>query len=613
MTLHPRPTAIVSLFLFLLLQAFQGLCATEAPDDDPTSTLDSLLLLLKAPLVDSVREDVHLAIFFELAFQDNTRALAHLDTCILLAEKENSNRSLGRFYNNQGVIHNVSGRMEQALKSFMKALEYTELANDTENHINILGNLSSIHLYKNQLNRARYYNQKVFELIDKDVDADVYMKTLNNLAIIAKKEGDFEDAFQAYTEIIDLAKKNGNTRSEANALNNLAIWYLDSGEPETALKLLEEALPLNLAIDDRIQQLLNHLNMGRVFLELQRPEEALAQSILAIDIAEDEGYKEEEALAYKLSADALQALERFSEAFLALQTYTERILTYKKEIYDSELMELQETFDFERQEQDISYLKEKESLQTALLDKRQNQIYLFIALLLLTITVLAIVYYLFAEKKKVAQLLEVKNKKIETLIRELHHRVKNNLQIVSSLLNLQYQRTADPSTKEAIREGQSRLEAMTLIHKNLYMHEDFSGINMKDYLDFLTKSLAISYGFPVEAVHTRVELKEPMFNLDQAIPLGLIVNELASNAFKYAFDGLPVDTVRLELELLETENKKVALHIKDNGKGLPANLIPEQSSSFGLRLVNTLSRQLDSTLTLTRDRGTSYQLEFDRK
>ncbi|EIM73025.1 signal transduction histidine kinase [Nitritalea halalkaliphila LW7] len=274
-------------------------------------------------------------------------------------------------------------------------------------------------------------------------------------------------------------------------------------------------------MENRYQQLLNHLNMGRVLLELRRYQEALAQSELAISIAEEEAYKEEEALAYQLAADALQGLRRYAEAFSALQTYSERILAYKKEMYDSELMELQETFDFERQEQDINYLKEKETLQAALLDKRQNQIYLFTALLLLTVAVLGIVYYLFAEKKKVAQVLEVKNKKIETLIRELHHRVKNNLQIVSSLLNLQYQRTADPSTKEAIREGQSRLEAMTLIHKNLYMHEDFSGINMKDYLDFLTKSLAISYGFPVEAVHTRVELKEPMFNLDQAIPLGL--------------------------------------------------------------------------------------------
>ncbi|EIM73026.1 signal transduction histidine kinase [Nitritalea halalkaliphila LW7] len=91
------------------------------------------------------------------------------------------------------------------------------------------------------------------------------------------------------------------------------------------------------------------------------------------------------------------------------------------------------------------------------------------------------------------------------------------------------------------------------------------------------------------------------------------MNELASNAFKYAFDTLPTEAARLELELFETASNKVSLRIKDNGKGLPEHLVPEQSSSFGLRLVNTLSRQLDSTLSLMREGGTSYQLEFERK
>ncbi|EIM73024.1 hypothetical protein A3SI_18774 [Nitritalea halalkaliphila LW7] len=104
--------------LYLLLQAYPTLCAAQAPD--APSRLDSLLLRLHDPLVDSVRREVHLGIFMELAFQDNARALAHLDTCIQIAEAENAIRSLGRFYNNQGVIHNISGRPDQALKSFLK-------------------------------------------------------------------------------------------------------------------------------------------------------------------------------------------------------------------------------------------------------------------------------------------------------------------------------------------------------------------------------------------------------------------------------------------------------------------------------------------------------------
>ncbi len=200
-----------------------------------------------------------------------------------------------------------------------------------------------------------------------------------------------------------------------------------------------------------------------------------------------------------------------------------------------------------------------------------------------------------------------KNKKIETLMKELHHRVKNNLQVISSLLGLQSMKLQDEAAKRAVVEGKGRIRAMSLIHQKLYQDADVTSIDIREYLDNLIQELVQSYGM-AEKLKTSVQAPKLAFDADRALPLGLIVNELVSNSLKYAFADVTKPELRIDLK--EIAPGKFDLKVKDNGPGLPENLDLENLDSFGMRLVKILIKQLKGTLQLRNDLGLVVEIGF---
>jgi two-component sensor histidine kinase len=203
-----------------------------------------------------------------------------------------------------------------------------------------------------------------------------------------------------------------------------------------------------------------------------------------------------------------------------------------------------------------------------------------------------------------------KNRRIQTLMRELHHRVKNNLQVVSSLLGLQSMKLKDPVARKAVSEGKDRLRAMSLIHQKLYQNEDAISLNIKEYISNLVTELAQSYGYQNK---TRFILDIPSIELDadNTLPLGLIVNELVSNTFKYAFKH--VDEPELEIKLLQEGEKDFSFLLRDNGPGFPDGFDIDQANSFGTKLVSILVKQLNGTMTINQENGLTYRINFHFK
>lgn len=233
---------------------------------------------------------------------------------------------------------------------------------------------------------------------------------------------------------------------------------------------------------------------------------------------------------------------------------------------------------------------------------KQNSIIILLISLLVVVIILFILYKTYRQKEKQTIWLNEKNKQIELLIRELHHRVKNNLQTISSLLSLQSIKVEDDRAKAALKEGQSRVDAMALIHQKLYIDDDLRGVDMEEYLQALIASLASAHGYKTEIVTQQINMKSKTLDVDLAIPLGLIINELVINSFKHAFHHIshPALLVRIE-----ENNNQLEVNIADNGIGLkdPENL---QSKSFGFKLVKTLVQQLKATLIAKNNNGTSF-------
>lgn len=197
----------------------------------------------------------------------------------------------------------------------------------------------------------------------------------------------------------------------------------------------------------------------------------------------------------------------------------------------------------------------------------------------------------------------------ESLLKEVHHRVKNNLQLISSLLNLQASKIDDPRTAELFAESRNRVRSMALVHENLYRAGNFSSVPMATHIKNLSTQLARAYGAAERRISLSVDAAQVDLDLDQAISCGLILNELVSNALKHAFPDEPTTDGQVRISFLRTEGSRVVLRVHDNGRGLPPK--SERVDSLGMQLVADLSDQLNGNLEIATENGTQVSVTFE--
>ncbi|HVN73470.1 MAG TPA: histidine kinase dimerization/phosphoacceptor domain -containing protein [Methanoregula sp.] len=191
----------------------------------------------------------------------------------------------------------------------------------------------------------------------------------------------------------------------------------------------------------------------------------------------------------------------------------------------------------------------------------------------------------------------------EVLLKEIHHRVKNNLQIVISLLYLQAKKTSDPASSAGLMDSQARVRSMALIHEKLYRAGDLASVDFDGYLSVLASELMVSYGIDRQRVDIRVDAKNLPLSIRSAIPLGLIMNELISNSLKYAFGSSRYGEIRITGA---EEDGKMVIRFRDNGCGIPGTIDWRHTDSLGLNLVQMLVRQLKGTVDLLPANGTEF-------
>jgi two-component sensor histidine kinase len=202
-------------------------------------------------------------------------------------------------------------------------------------------------------------------------------------------------------------------------------------------------------------------------------------------------------------------------------------------------------------------------------------------------------------------------KEKEVLLKEIHHRVKNNLQVISSLLNLQSESITDTHSLEKFRESQNRVRSMALVHEKLYESKDLSRINFAEYIEAFMDVVNRSYNITDGRVklHVNMEMEDNFFNIDTAIPCALLLNELISNAFKYAFPGQREGN--LYFNFRQKGKGSYQMEIKDDGIGLPKKINLKKSSSLGLQLVDMLTEQINGKIKILNKGGTTFTIDFN--
>lgn len=209
--------------------------------------------------------------------------------------------------------------------------------------------------------------------------------------------------------------------------------------------------------------------------------------------------------------------------------------------------------------------------------------------------------------KQYEQRLEASLKEKEILLKEIHHRVKNNMQIISSLLNLQAKYVTDERTLEIFHEGRNRIRTMALIHEKLYGPKDFTRINFVEYLNELCSFLLKAYKIDYQKISIKIDIENIYLDMDQALTLGFIINELVSNSLKYAFPNGLEGQIKISLKKNENQN---LLRVYDNGIGIPPEIDFGKTSTLGLQLVQMFAEQISGSVELRRGEGTEFLIEF---
>ena len=342
--------------------------------------------------------------------------------------------------------------------------------------------------------------------------------------------------------------------------------------------------------------------MGIACRYLGRYKEALEHLFAAIQLTKDlgqesetvNGYYQEMVICYKAIGDYEQAL-----------AYQDEVIALKDKVYAEKVATLEEeTFaKYETGKKDqLLASQEADLAQKAYTQKLTIAVTSVMAVLLLTL------FYFFRKNQQTNTELNIKNQENELLLKEVHHRVKNNLEMVSSLLKLQSVKTKDAAAKDVMLASQNRVQSMGIIHQKLYQGKNLAAIEMLDYFKNLGENTLDAFGLN-EVVEIIYNMNPVELDVDTAVPIGLIVNELLTNSLKYAFPEGGKGIITLSLK--EIDNSQLHLVVADNGIGKPQNAAP-RGTGFGTQLVELLTSQLQGTAKSDYQHGTQWSFYLEK-
>lgn len=513
------------------------------------------------------------------AVGDYPTALDFAYQALRIAEKINDLTQLANIHNNIGMIYYLSGMQNKSTEYFLKSLEDNIKSNNKQGMAIGYLNMSSIFIEKNELKKALDFLQKALQI----------NKEFNYNVAIA----------QCYTELSNIQFLKKNTDSALIYINWAKDIYLQ----------LKDSLGLAKA----------YLYRGK-YIKNQNIHAALEELIVAeryitpnMDLKQKISIYSALSELYALKKDYKNAYRSFHYTNLLKDSLND--FEQKKKV-----QEMQIRFETKRMENEISRLqqiteaKEKENtIQQYELkrSKSQQALLLFIVSSLVVMSVLLIVILFNRTKlnRKLSlqnlQILKQKEEK-ETLLKEIHHRVKNNLQIVNSLLRLQSNQINDEKITELFEEAQNRIITMALIHEKIYRTENLAQIDFKEYIEALSGNLVKTYNLnKLIKIEKNIEVEH--FGIDQLVPIGLILNEMLSNSFKHAFTNVIEGKIWISFKI--NSEKKYELIVGDNGKGLNSVEF-ENPSSLGLELIKTFTEQLNGLIELNTKKGTEYKIVF---
>lgn len=561
------------------------------------------------------------------------------DKLIAAAQKEANQKQLGQLYLELGTFYQKQELYSKSLDLLLQSsvllassfstersniiipeLEESpntyllEIPKDAAIICEVYNKIGGVYFKQQNYKKAKKYWKKTYQVAEQYKSAKHLASACNNLGELERLDNNLEKALNYYNRALFLQKTTKDSLDMLVSWSNIGSIHLKMGKAALAKQYYDEAYQVAKNSNNTTALLYSYRDYSAYYQQKKQVNQSLQWTKKSLALAQEQGRTDIRLEAHKRLAELYEQQKLWDSLVVHQELWSklqqENIQQGRKKM----TLQIEAEFLVNQQEKEVLRWR-----QETLLAKEKNykkdllQWAISISLLLLLLPALWGLYLTKKHNREVStqmQHIEQQNAEKEILLKEIHHRVKNNLQVVTSLLHLQSHDIKDPATRALFDQSQYRINAMAMIHEMLYQSSDLSAIDYQTYLKQLINKLVRSIKGSETAVQLELNITPLHLNIDTAIPLGLLINELITNSLKYGLDK-GKDSI-LTVHLTASKEGNYLLEIGDNGKGMQNDWTKTaKPQSLGLRLVKQLALQLEGQLIQQKDKpGTHYQLQF---
>ncbi len=587
------------LVVFLLIMP-----ATLFAQKEGQELLDSLLKQLSAAKNDTNKVTLESRIAFEYGNVNPDEGITHGMQALALAKELKFNRGLENIYSALGTNCFIKSDFPKGMEYFflcLKAAEESGRKSDIEIR---LYNISSAYFNIGDFSKALEYSSKSLKIAKEIKDTLTIASNLSNMGAIYAEQHNIDTALVYLFKALKLLERRNDNNIKATTLEHISVCEFDKKEYSRALEYGNQALKLYTDIGDMPGVSLSLLNIGGVYLAMAKDSSKIGSPSYATYLGKSITYYERSRIISR-EAENLDALmdasNGISEAYELSGNYREAGKAYKEyiklkdSVYSSDNKLKLSRLETQREGQ----LKEKQIEINKLAEhKKRNERVLFVVGIILLLVVILVVMRNFMIQRKANVIKGELLRQKDVLMKEIHHRVKNNLQVISTLLDLQLTHITDKQAQVAMTESATRIRSISLIHQQLYLDANLNTIEFSKFAKDLLLQVTSVYKKEGQKIELQSKMPETFLDIDTAVPLGLILNELMTNSYKYAFADVNEGSIEIALH----RDGNYELTYKDSGPGLPASVNLATHKGLGMRVIRSLSKQIGGTFTYDEQR-----------
>lgn len=501
----------------------------------------------------------------------------------------------GEIHLRLGNAYKLNREYEKAFKNYNKA---ESLYKKTDNS-NALGKVyvAKIEYYRarRKFTEAEKYIDIMDEFISQNDISDLIVADFYGRRAAVESEGNYDSDQSIFysKKVLEIAKRINNLDLEGTAYNELGFAYENRDDLETALNYYSLAI-LTFERDSSYSDLINAIkNSGRCKTKMGQTKEAIKDFQRAIELSESHGFIIYKIETYYTLYTIYSTLEEYDKALEAYIAYFQSFSENRQRINEKELNEIEQKYNLEKQVIITESERQRAiDAENAVKSKTQN-IWTLSIFSVLIVVMFVILWVLFNRlKKKNKQLQRLISQK-EIILKELHHRVKNNLTILKSILFLQSKSSKNDEVREALNDCQSRINSMSLVHQNAYQTNNVNKVELKENIQQLIRQLEDSILPMDKKINFSIDEESVSLDVSTAVLVGFILNELITNSIKHGMTT--VSDLSIGIKLIEDKNS-LTIHYWDNGIGLPNGTLLLNEGGFGFKLINIMIKQLKSKM-----------------